>query len=161
MRCHSEPDPRLPSKHRAVLYMVIRVNRGAREKPDGKGRESIDTMTDEQPSATGPGGRSYLGAGSRITGELVFPGSVELPGWVKGRVDAAAIIIQTSGEVDGELDAASIVIEGRFDGILVGGKVSLLASARVTGDITYESLSIESGADIAGRLKVRPYAKKV
>ena len=116
-------------------------------------------MTDEKSPAAGSGGRSHLGAGSRITGELHFPGTVELPGYVKGRVEASAIVIEEAGEVEGELHAASIVIKGHFNGEVIGGEVRLHASARVTGEITYESLSIESGAQVEGKFTLRPYAK--
>ena len=37
-------------------------------------------MTDDSRAPSRAGGRSHLGAGSRITGELYFPGTVELPG---------------------------------------------------------------------------------
>ena len=116
-------------------------------------------MTDEKYSASGSGGHSHLGAGSRISGELFFSGTVELPGYVKGRVEASAIVIEEAGEVEGELHAASITIKGRFKGQVMGGKVRLHASARVIGEITYESLSIESGAEVEGQYKPRPYAK--
>ena len=105
------------------------------------------------------GGRSHLGAGSRITGELFFPGTVELPGFVKGRVEAAEIVIEEAGEVEGEIHAASIDIKGRFNGQVTGGKVRLHTSARVTGEITYESLSIESGAQIEGKCRSQSYVK--
>ena len=111
-------------------------------------------MTDEpRPSS---GGRSHLGAGSRITGELYFPGTVELPGYVSGRVEAAAIVIEETGDVEGELSASNIAIKGRFKGQIKGGMVKLHASARVSGDITYESLSIENGAELDGHCQPRP-----
>lgn len=114
-------------------------------------------MTDENYS--GAGGRSHLGAGSRITGDLYFPGTVELPGYVKGRVEASAIVIEEAGEVEGELHAASVTIKGRFDGEVTGGKVALQASAQVTGEITYESLSIESGARVEAECRSKPFDK--
>ncbi len=116
-------------------------------------------MNDENYPTAGAGGRSHLGAGSRITGELNFPGTVELPGYVKGRVEASAIVIEEAGEVEGELQAASIAIKGRFKGQVMGGKVTLHSGARVTGEITYESLSIESGAEVMGQFTSRPYTK--
>lgn len=112
-------------------------------------------MTDRPTPAPGSGGRSHLGAGSRITGELSFPGTVELPGFVKGRVQAAVIIIEETGEVEGVLEATSIAIKGRFNGQITGGAVQLHTSARMVGDITYDSLSIESGAQIEGRCMPR------
>jgi len=115
-------------------------------------------MTDEKYPAAGAGGRSHLGAGSRITGELSFPGTVELPGYVKGRVNASAVVIEEAGEVEGELRAASITIKGRFDGQIIGGEVVFHTTARVTGEIIYESLSIKSGAQVEGTFRSRSYA---
>lgn len=107
-------------------------------------------MTDETRAPPASGGRSHLGAGSRITGELYFPGMVELPGYVNGSVEASGIVIEEAGEVEGELRASSITIKGRFKGQIKGGAVQLHASARVVGDISYDSLSIESGAQVEG-----------
>jgi cytoskeletal protein CcmA (bactofilin family) len=110
-------------------------------------------MNADSTHVAGAGGRSFLEAGSRITGELQFPGTVELPGYVNGSVEASTIVIEETGEVDGELKAASIVIKGRFNGRLTGGSVKLHTSARVTGDITCETLSIDSGAELEGQVR--------
>jgi cytoskeletal protein CcmA (bactofilin family) len=112
-------------------------------------------MTDEKHPVSGSGGRSHLGAGSRITGELSFPGTVELPGYVKGRVEASSIIIEETGEVEGELEAARIAIKGQFNGQITGGTVQLHTSARMVGDITYDSLRIDSGAKLEGQCTPR------
>lgn len=126
-----------------------------RKSPErGRNLKGQSKMTDERHP--GAGGRSHLGAGSRITGELSFPGTVELPGYVKGRVEASSIVIEETGEVEGELHAASVAIKGRFRGLVMGGKVALHASAQVTGEITYESLSIESGAQVEAQCRSRP-----
>jgi len=66
-------------------------------------------------------------------------------------------LARRAGEVDGELRAASIAIKGRVNGQVIGGDVKLHASAQVTGDITYESLSIESGAQVEGQFKLQAY----
>lgn len=117
-------------------------------------------MTDNTQPPTGAGGRSHLGKGSRITGELYFPGTVELPGYIKGRVEASAIVIEEAGEVEGEIHAASVTIQGRFDGKVSGGKVALHANACVTGEITYDSISIESGAQIEAKCTRRAPAEE-
>lgn len=111
-------------------------------------------MTDQK---TPTSGSAHLGAGSRISGELYFPGTVELPGYVKGRVEASTIVIEAAGEVEGELHSASIIIKGRVNGQVFAGTVTLHASARVTGEIIYERLSIEIGAQFEGVCKSRHY----
>lgn len=117
-------------------------------------------MVDNALAETGrQGGRSHLGVGSRIKGELYFPGTVELPGHVEGRVEAAAIVIEETGEVEGDLNAASVAIKGRFTGRVIGGEVKLHPTARVAAEISYERLSIDSGAELEGQCRRVPYQK--
>lgn len=117
-------------------------------------------MMDDKSHGVGSGGRSHLGEGSRIVGDLYFPGTVELPGYVKGRVDASTIVIETEGEVEGDLHAANVAIKGRFQGQITGGTVKLHSGAWVHGDITYENLSIENGAEVDGICKRQPFTKE-
>jgi len=108
---------------------------------------SLTTNTSgNQPSAAD--GRSRFIAGSKLSGELHVPGLVELLGHVDGQVYADAIVIEEGGSVHGQLHAADIAIRGEFEGKIFGGAVKLNASARISGEITYETLSIESGAEV-------------
>lgn len=104
-----------------------------------------------------PDVRWHLGVGSRIAGEPSFAATVEWPGYVKGRVEASTIVFDDAGEVEGELHSAHITIKGRVAGQVVGGVGALHASARVTGEITEERLSIEAGAQFAGHCTSRPF----
>lgn len=115
-------------------------------------------MKPENYPIASAGGRSHLGAGSRITGDLYFPGTVELPGHVAGRVEASTVVIDETGDVDGEIHAASASIRGQFSGEIVAGTVTLHASAQVTGTITYQNLSIESGARVEVKCRRQAYA---
>ena len=96
------------------------------------------------------GSRSHIGAGTRITGKLHFPGNVELLGYVNGRVDAAAIVIEESGEVEGDLNAPTVIIKGRVNGQIIGGLVHLHATACVTGSILYDRVNVQFGAQFDG-----------
>ncbi|MDB5693312.1 MAG: polymer-forming cytoskeletal protein [Alphaproteobacteria bacterium] len=46
-------------------------------------------------------------------------------------------------------------VDGKIDGAVEAGTLTLDHSARITGDILYETLSISSGADVEGRFKRR------
>ena len=105
-------------------------------------------MMDQSRLVLGAGGHANLGTGSRLSGELSVPGTVELPGRVDGRVQASEIVIEETGQVEGELHALRITIKGRFNGKVAGGVVELHASAQVSGEIAYETLRIDSGAKI-------------
>jgi cytoskeletal protein CcmA (bactofilin family) len=105
----------------------------------------------ENPSATATGSRgsrSLLAAGAQFSGDLTVPGVLELLGKCDGKISADAIVIETSGSVGGELHASTIAIKGLFEGRIFGGDVKLQSGARVTGDIAYTTLTIESGAEV-------------
>lgn len=113
----------------------------------------MDTKTPETTDLAS--GRSQLIAGSKLTGDLHVPGLIELLGHVDGKVSADAITIEESGSVDGELHAAKVAIKGQFKGKIFGTSVSLHSSAKVSGEISYETLHIESGAQINSTCTVK------
>lgn len=95
-----------------------------------------------------PAGRSHLVAGTRIVGDIMAPGLLEIQGEVKGRVIADSVVIEERGTVDGEVRAAAIGVRGTFTGQLNGGAVRVHATARMSGTIRYDTLSVESGSEI-------------
>ncbi|MCC5973370.1 MAG: polymer-forming cytoskeletal protein [Rubellimicrobium sp.] len=103
-------------------------------------------------SATRPGtaatGRSNLVAGTRLTGDLTVPGTLELTGHVDGRIAADAVSVEEPGSINGEITAAIVSIKGAFGGRITGGAVKLLSTARVTGEVHYDTIMIESGAQV-------------
>ena len=117
-------------------------------------------MSQTNPSGSQPapgtnGGRSHFTAGSQIKGDLRVPGLVELLGHVEGTVSADAVMIEKSGSVIGELHAAKVAIRGQFEGKIFGGDVKLHSGAKVSGEILYETLSIESGAEVNSTCAVK------
>ncbi|EYD77947.1 hypothetical protein Rumeso_00408 [Rubellimicrobium mesophilum DSM 19309] len=97
---------------------------------------------------SGSVGRSHLVAGTRIVGDISAPGLLEIQGEVQGRVIADSVVIEERGTVDGEVQAAAVGVKGHFTGRINGGTVRIHATARLSGTIRYDSLSIESGSEI-------------
>ncbi len=117
---------------------------------------SLTTGTSGTLPTTGlANGRSHITVGSKLTGDLRVPGLVELFGHVDGKVTADAIMIEKSGLVHGELHADKVSIKGLFEGKIFGGTVNLHSSAQVSGEILYETLSIESGAEVNSTCAVK------
>jgi cytoskeletal protein CcmA (bactofilin family) len=100
------------------------------------------------PGMPASGGRSHLVAGTRLTGDLTAPGMLEVQGRIEGRVSADSLVIEERGSVGGEVQGATVTIRGEFDGTLTAGQVRIHASARVSGTILYDSLTVESGAEV-------------
>jgi cytoskeletal protein CcmA (bactofilin family) len=112
-------------------------------------------MSTTPPAGAGNGARSHLSVGSNITGELQFPGLVEVAGQLQGQIAAASIVVEETAVIEGDLSAKSIQIKGRVKGRINGGEVRLMSSARVSGDIAYDTLSIDSGAEVHAACKMR------
>jgi cytoskeletal protein CcmA (bactofilin family) len=112
--------------------------------------------------AKGPGGVaaaagefSFLGPEVQVTGDIDTPGQLHLDGKVTGDVRCGILVQGTSGEVRGNITAGEARIAGLVDGAIEAGTLSLDHSARVTGDMLYETLSIAGGAEVEGRFKRR------
>lgn len=100
------------------------------------------------PSTPSRGGRSHFAAGAKLSGDLTVPGVMEVLGHVDGKITADSIVIEDSGSAIGELNADVIDIKGRFEGNIEGRDVRLHSGAKVSGEIVYHTLSIESGAQV-------------
>jgi cytoskeletal protein CcmA (bactofilin family) len=108
-------------------------------------------------AAPGAGGGilSYLGSEVSVTGDIATESELHLDGKVTGDVTCGSLTQGQSGEVRGNLRAAQARLAGLVDGAVEAGTLILEASARVTGDILYESLSVAAGAEVEGRFKRR------
>lgn len=101
------------------------------------------------PSPAGSTGeRSNFAAGAKLSGELTVPGLMEVSGSIDGKVTADSIMVEAIGSVVGELHADSVAVQGCLEGIIYASDVKLHSSAKIHGEIFYQTLSVESGADL-------------
>lgn len=98
--------------------------------------------------AVSNGGRSHFAAGAKLSGDLTVPGLMELSGHIDGKITADSIIIEENGSAVGELHADSVAVKGRLEGSIHGRDVKLHSSAVVSGEVHYQTLTIESGAEV-------------
>lgn len=110
-------------------------------------------------AAGGPGRSggifSYVGSEVTITGDIATDSELHLDGKVLGDVRCGSLTQGESGEVRGNIHAGEARLAGLVDGAVEAGSLSLEASARVTGDVLYDSLSVAAGAEVEGRFKRR------
>jgi len=111
---------------------------------------SNPTPSNDQTSKSGQGARSLLSAGCKVTGDLEFPGLVEVLGRIDGQLSADSVLIGEQGEVEGSITAKTIAIRGRVKGEITGGSVTLHTGAQLSGEITYQQLVVEAGAQVDG-----------
>jgi cytoskeletal protein CcmA (bactofilin family) len=98
------------------------------------------------------GGMSFVGAEVSITGNISASGDIHLDGAVQGDIACASLTIGASGQVKGNVLAQRATIAGAVEGSVVATELVIEKSARIAGDVSYESISIETGARVDGRL---------
>jgi cytoskeletal protein CcmA (bactofilin family) len=98
---------------------------------------------------------SFIGPEVTVTGDIASGGRLHIDGKVAGDVRCASLSQGESGAVQGNIAAGEARLAGLVDGAVEAETLVLEPSARVTGDILYESLSIAAGAQVDGRLKRR------
>ncbi len=101
---------------------------------------------------------SLIGQGCLIEGVVVFRGGLRVDGQIAGGVQVAAdaegsLMLSGHGRIEGDIRADHIIIGGEVVGNLhATGRVELLPRARIIGNISYASLSMQAGACVVGKL---------
>lgn len=110
-----------------------------------------------QPSAgTARGGRglfSVIGPDMVVTGNVAATADLHVEGRIDGDVQCAALVQGEASVIRGSVVAESARIAGTIEGSIRVRQLTVEQSARITGDVDYESLGVETGARIDGRLK--------
>lgn len=100
-----------------------------------------------------PGGRTVLAADIRLTGDLNSSGTVEILGEVNGDVSAQTLIVGAEGLLKGSVRAETVEVRGHLEGKVSCLAFTLRSSAIVAAEVNYQTLVIESGAQIDGKFK--------
>ena len=95
---------------------------------------------------------SIISADLKIVGDLNSGGDLQIDGAVEGDITSRSLTIGESAVVRGVLMAETVHIYGSVIGEVRANSVTLSKTARVAGDITHQSLIMEAGADLVGKL---------
>jgi cytoskeletal protein CcmA (bactofilin family) len=108
------------------------------------------------PTRAGSRDAAVLGASVRIRGRISGDGDLSILGTVEGDVVVRGdLIVGEGARLDSEvLEAQAVTISGEVNGdVTATGPVRLHSSARVKGDLKGSEISIEEGAQFAGRIE--------
>ena len=98
---------------------------------------------------------SRLGNDITISGNIHADTDLQIDGRVEGDISCTALVQGNASEVVGAIVADTAQIAGHVHGSVAARDVVILKSACVHGDIVYDSLTIEHGAQLNGRLTPR------
>jgi len=101
---------------------------------------------------------TLIGAGTVIAGDVTFTGGLRVDGEIKGNVQAVGeqpgtLVVSEQARIEGEVSVSHLVINGTVIGPVHSSEfLELQAKARVTGDVEYNTVEMQLGAVVQGRL---------
>lgn len=115
--------------------------------PEAPARRFTDTL---DPHTT------LVGPSTRIKGELVAEGPVEVAGTLEGDLRVSAHCrVRSGARVTGRVEAKTLVIEGTVEGpALVADRLEIGATARVRSSIQARLVTIADGAVFEGEVRM-------
>ena len=114
--------------------------------------------------AKGPAGsETIIAHGVKLEGDLVAEGDLIIEGEVRGTVKTSGDLrIGDQALVEADIEAGNALVSGTIRGnFLVHGKLELMPSSSMTGDVTTEVLVIGPGSKVNGHISMgQPEAAK-
>jgi len=105
-----------------------------------------------KPGRPASPGLSFIGPETLVSGDLVTAAQLHVDGRIDGDVRCGQLIQGAEGVIAGNIHVGEARLAGTVEGTVSAGMLIVEASARILGDVAYETISIEAGAQIEGRL---------
>jgi cytoskeletal protein CcmA (bactofilin family) len=96
---------------------------------------------------------SVIASNMNVLGNIVSDGILDIDGQVDGNVRGHFVTVRPNGRIRGDLMAQEAFIHGTVDGLIKAENVTLFETAHVRGTIMHETITIEDGASVDGKLK--------
>jgi cytoskeletal protein CcmA (bactofilin family) len=94
---------------------------------------------------------SVLGADVAIKGNVEASADLHVDGTVEGDLTCTSLVQGDSSLIEGSITADSARLSGTIKGTITVRELVILKSARIDGDVHYETLTVEQGANVNGR----------
>jgi cytoskeletal protein CcmA (bactofilin family) len=99
---------------------------------------------------------SVIGADLAISGQdvhIISKGKIRVEGRIQGDVRGTEVVVGDVGTVEGVVAGDSVKVFGVIMGTIRGVQVEIQAGAKVEADIHHQSLSVDAGAQVEGRVR--------
>lgn len=94
---------------------------------------------------------SVIGPDVTITGNISASADLHVDGAIEGDIKCASLVQGESSVITGGVMAESARMSGRVVGSITAKELVILKSAQIEGDVHYDALTIEQGAQVDGR----------
>jgi len=105
-----------------------------------------------KPVANGGSTFSVIGPDVTIKGNLEASADLHVDGTIEGDTVCTSLVQGEASRIEGGVTADSARLSGTVKGTITVRELVVLRSARIEGDVHYETLTIEQGAAVSGRL---------
>ena len=95
---------------------------------------------------------SIISEGSEFKGNIKTSGEIQIDGVLNGNVRAKQVVVGITGNVRGNVTANFLRICGKIEGEIRAETMEVVSSASVKGNVFKRTISIETGAKIAGNI---------
>ena len=94
---------------------------------------------------------SVFGSDVVVKGDISASVDLHVDGRVEGDIECASLVQGEGSEIIGGVVAESARLAGRVNGSIKARELVILKSAVIEGDVHYDALTIEQGAQVDGR----------
>ncbi len=98
---------------------------------------------------------SVIGSDVVIRGNIEATADLHIDGRVEGDISCASLVQGTGSHVEGAIEAETARLAGTITGSITARELVVLKTAKINGDVHYDALTIEQGAEVEGRFAHR------
>lgn len=122
-----------------------------------RGRDQRPATPPAAPQQQAGGGKrgmfSVFGPDVIVTGNVSATDDLHIDGRVEGDVNCGALAQGADSQIFGSVTAESARLAGAVEGTVRVRQLTIERTAKISGDVEYENITIENGGHIDGRLK--------
>lgn len=119
----------------------------SKKAPSAPHRPQVNTM--------GHSTFSVFGADTHIKGDVQAGADLHVDGVIEGDVSCTSLVQGESSRIEGAIRPESARLAGTVHGTITVRELVVLKTARIRGDVHYDALTIEQGAQVDGRFAPR------
>ncbi|MEM9084950.1 MAG: polymer-forming cytoskeletal protein [Pseudomonadota bacterium] len=94
---------------------------------------------------------SVIGTDVSIKGDVSASVDLHVDGKIEGDIKCASLVQGTDSRISGSVVAETARLSGKVEGSITARELTILKSAIIDGDVHYDALTIEQGAQVEGR----------
>ncbi len=96
---------------------------------------------------------SVIASDVEIIGNLAAKVDIHIDGAVQGDIACSSIVQGSDSKITGKIVAENARLAGHVDGSIEARDLIIETSAIISGDVQYETLTIEQGSRVEGKFK--------